>query len=926
MSSDTDYSRRGVVEKQHAIKSVPKRLASKLWIMIFRVFIIAIVLVGVVGVMGAFGAFKGMIDSAPEVHLDVLSDTGYSSTAYFTDGTVSQVFAGIEANRRYAEIEEIPILIQHCFVALEDERFYEHSGIDARGILRAAVSVVEEGGTFGFGASTITQQLLKNQVFSGGGEKNKIDKLTRKVQEQFLAVQLETVLTKDEILEYYLNFVNLGNGAYGVAKAAESYFGKDMSELTLSEASVLAPIVLSPTNRNPITHPDMNAERRQSCLDNMLEMGWCTKEQYDEAIADDVYTRIAAYNMEKKATSATTFSYFTDELVEQVCADMQEKLGYSYDQAQQQLYYGGLTIYTTQDREVQEIVDRYYTDEANFPEFGFSSSAGSCYELTYALSVYKADGTVTHYQRHHFIDYFKDFVDSNGLYYHEDGTKKGISELTLSPDDVYAKIDEFRNSLVDEAAGDKYVESKYLTPQPQSSFSIIDQKTGHVVAICGGRGAKTQSLTLNRASNTTRSVGSTFKVLASFLPALDSGGLTLASVQDDTQYFYPGTTKEVINWYSTGFRGLQSIRTGIYNSLNIVAVKTLEQIGASLGFEYLEKLGFSTLVKYAVNDDGTVYSDVNLAIALGGLTKGVTNVELCAAYASIANGGVYNKPMYYTKILDHDGNVLLTNETESTQVMKTSTAWLLTDAMHDTITKGTGSRLGFKNYEMHVAGKTGTASKNNDLWFVGYTPYYTAAVWTGFDNNFDQYNKTYQQEIWRKVMEEIHTTKQLPDADWEKPDSIVTAAICTKCGNLAVAGLCDQAEGGDCVKTEYFAKGTVPTQKCTCHVRVNICRTSGKTATENCPLSEVDSKVLLVKDEIFMYNSSKARGGTMELLDPPVICETWDTPYIYHPDDICDIHLPDGAYIDEEGNIVYPDGGGEPADNGAAEPDTGEGE
>ena len=481
--------------------------------------------------------------------------------------------------------------------------------------------------------------------------------------------------------------------------------------------------------------------------------------------------------------------------------------------------------------------------------------------------------------------------------------------------------------MVDEAAGDKYVESKYLTPQPQSSFSIIDQKTGHVVAICGGRGAKSGSLTLNRASNTTRSVGSTFKVLASFLPALDSGGLTLASVQDDTQYFYPGTTKEVINWYSTGFRGLQMIRTGIYNSLNIVAVKTLEQIGAPLGFEYLEKLGFSTLVKYEVADDGTVYSDVNLAIALGGLTKGVTNVELCAAYASIANGGVYNKPMYYTKILDHDGNVLLTNETESTQVMKTSTAWLLTDAMHDTITKGTGSRLGFKNYEMHVAGKTGTASKNNDLWFVGFTPYYTAAVWTGFDNNFDQYNKTYQQEIWRKVMEEIHTKKQLPDADWEKPDSIVTASICTKCGNLAVAGLCDQAEGGSCVQTEYFAKGTVPTQKCTCHVRVNICKTSGKTATENCPINEVESKVLLVKDEIFMYNSSKARGGVMELLDPPVICETWDTPYIYHADDVCTIHLPDGAYIDEEGNIVYGEGGNEtPGEGGEGGEPQGEGE
>ena len=919
-----DFSRQGVRDKQRSIKSVQKKLSSKLWIMAFRVLIIAVVLIGVVGVMAAYGAFKGMIDSTPTVKLDVLGDNGYSSTSYYSDGTVAQVFAGVQANRESVTIDEIPVLIQHCFVALEDERFYEHSGIDARGILRAAVSVIEDK-DLTFGASTITQQLLKNQVFSGGQEENKIDKVVRKVQEQYLAVQLESVLTKDEILEYYLNFVNLGNGTYGVAKASEGYFGKKMSELTLSEASVLAPIVLSPTYRNPITYPEDNAERRKSCLDNMLEMGWCTQEEYEEALADDVYTRIAAYNAEKKSTTATTFSYFSDELVEQIYTDLQEKLGYSYDQAQKLLYYGGLSIYTTQDRDIQRIADSYYQDESNFPAFGFSSSTGSCYELTYALSVYKADGSVIHYQRSHLIDYFKDYVDSNGLYYHEDGSKKGITELTLSPDDINEKIDEFRAAMVEE--DDKYIESKHLTPQPQSSFSIIEQSTGKVVAIVGGRGEKEGSLTLNRASNTTRSVGSTFKVLASFLPAIDAGGLTLASVQDDTQYFYPGTSKEVINWYSTGFRGLQSIRTGIYNSLNIVAVKTLEQIGAALGFEYLEKLGFSTLVKHEVAEDGTVYSDVNLSIALGGLTKGVTNVELCAAYASIANGGVYNKPIYYTKILDHDGNVLLSNETESTQVMKTSTAWLLTDAMQDTITKGTGSRLAFKEYKMPVAGKTGTASKNNDLWFVGFTPYYTAAVWTGFDNNFDQYNKTYQQEIWRKVMEDIHAYKQLEYVEWEKPDSIVSATICTKCGKLAVAGLCDQAEGGSCVKTEYFAKGTVPTTKCTCHVRVNVCKSSGKIATENCPLSEVESKVLLIKDEIFMKDSSLARRtGKVELLDPPVICETWDTPYIYHAEDVCTIHLPNGAYLDEEGNIVYGGDGGEPAEGGEDTPPAGEGE
>lgn len=895
-----DYSRQGVKDKQNNLKSVTKKMGSKFRIWILRIAIITVVAVAIVGVMGAYGAFKGLIDTSPDVELVTLEVSGFSSTSYYSDGTPAQLFFGAQANRVYVTIDEIPLLVQHCFVALEDERFYEHSGIDVRGILRAGVSIVHEGTGLSYGASTITQQLLKNTVFEGGNEQNNLDKIRRKVQEQFLAVELENVLSKDEILEYYLNFVNLGNGSYGVKTAAEGYFGKELSELTLSEAAVLAPIVLSPTYRNPINYPEDNAERRKACLDNMLEKGWCTKAEYDEAMADDVYTRIAAHALERKGRTIETFSYFTDELVEQVLNDLQERLGYTYEQAYNLLYYGGLSIYTTQDRKVQEIVDRYYNDESNFPKFGFTSSTGSCYELTYALSVYHPDGTVTHYQRSDLLKYFADYVDSEGLYYHENGSKKGISELLLSPDDIYAKIDEYRAAMVHE--GDQAVESKYLTPQPQSSFSVIDQSNGQVVAVYGGRGPKSGSLTLNRATNTTRSVGSTFKVLASFLPAIDAAGMTLASVQDDVQYFYPGTNKEVINWYTTGFRGIQSIRTGISSSLNIVAVKTLEDIGASLGFEYLEKLGFSTLVKYKVNNDGTVYSDVNLSIALGGLTDGVTNVELCAAYAAIANGGVYNKPVYYTKIVDHDGNVILTNKPSARQVMKTSTAWLLTDAMHDTTTVGTGTNLAFKDYKMPVAGKTGTATKNNDLWFVGFTPYYTAAVWTGYDNNFNQKDKSYQQYLWRKIMEEIHTSKQLEYAEFEKPDSIVQAQICTKCGKLAVAGLCDEAEGGSCVKTEYFAKGTVPTQKCTCHVRVDICKKSGKLAGSECPEKRIKSVVLLVKDE---YN--KINPSTMEEYDPAVVIETWDTPYIYHPDQYCDYHLPDGAYLDEDGNIVYAD-------------------
>ncbi len=874
-----DYSRRGVSDKQKSLKSTGKRMGSKLNIAVFRIAILVVVAVGIFGVMAGFGAFNAIIDSVPPVSILKLQVKGYSSTAYYADGTVSQIFAGAQSNRVYVTKDQIPEMVQRCFVAIEDERFYDHGGIDIRTILRSGYSAITSPDE-NVGGSTITQQLIKNMVFAGGQESNYIDKVMRKIQEQYLAIQVENVLTKDQIFEYYVNFLNFGNGAYGIETAAESYFGKKVDELTLSEAAVLAPIALSPTRQNPITHPEINAVRREKCLKKMYELGYCTKEECQEALADDVYTRIAARANEEKPIIGT-YSYFSDELVEQVVEDFQTKLGYTYDEAQEMLYSGGISIYTTQDPQIQAIMDSYYQDESNFPTFGFSSSAGSCYELTYAISVYHEDGTVTHYQRKDFLDYFADYVDSDGLYYHEDGGRKGINELFLSKDDVEAKIEEFRNTVVGE--NDTYYETKEMVPQPQSSMTIIEQSTGNVVAVYGGRGEKKVSRTLNRATNTTRAVGSTFKVLASFLPAIDAGGLTLASVQDDSPYFYPGGTKEVFNWYSTGFRGLQSIRTGISNSLNVVAVKTLEQIGAPLGFSYLEKLGFSTLVKSKV-ENGKVFSDVNLAIALGGLTDGVTNLELTAAYAAIANSGVYIKPRFYTKILDHDGNVLIDNTPQSTQVMKTSSAWLITDALHDTTTVGTGSRLRFRDYKMPVAGKTGTASKNNDLWFAGFTPYYTCAVWTGYDNNFNQKNKSYQQDLWRNIMEDVHRAKQLEYKEWEMPDSIVKATICTKCGNLAVMGLCDEAQGGSCVKSEYFAKGTVPTQKCTCHVRVTLCKSSNKVPNPDCPEKKKISVVLLVKNEDYSkYDGYPRYSGGCNV-------STWDTPYIYHPEEICDKH------------------------------------
>ncbi|MBR6537187.1 MAG: transglycosylase domain-containing protein [Lachnospiraceae bacterium] len=859
-----NFSKDETNKKIRNLKTRSKRFSSKLNVTAFRLFLLGVVFVVAVGVAAVAGIVKGLSATVPSIDLINVVPSGYASNTYFRDGTHAEILAGVEANRDYVEIVELPEYIKFAFVAMEDERFYEHDGIDMRGIMRALVSNLSTK-SLDFGASTITQQLLKNQVFGGGNEDNPIVKLSRKIQEQFLAVELESRLSKDTILEYYINTVNYGNTAYGLQTAAKVYFSKDAKDLTLSEVTVLAAIPYSPTFQNPIHYPEDNKERRDKCLELMLKNGLCTQKEYDEAMADDPYSRIQMVAQEKTETSY--YSYFTDAVIDSVINDLVERKGYTQAQATSMVYTGGLSIYTTQDRQIQDICDEVYTDESMFPAFGTGSKEGSLYELNYALSVQKPDGTAVHYQLSDLISYFDGFKKDSKVVVQ---LNQGVYQLLCASDeDMTAYLDEFYAAHVTEAneetgePGDLVLgERRTFTPQPQSSFCIMDQSTGQIIALVGGRGEKTGSRTLNRATTTTRAVGSTFKVLASFLPAIDSAGMTLATPIDDTPYYYPNSQKEVINWWAKGkqeffngpFYGLNTIRRGISYSMNVVAVKTMERVTPQISFNYLKKLGFSTLVDSRYDEStGQTFSDINLSLALGGLTDGVTNLELTAAYATIANNGIYNKPYLYTKVLDHEGRVILSNEPQSSQVIKTSTSYLLTSAMQDTVSGGTGvgtgSRLRFKEYKMPVAGKTGTASNNNDLWFCGYTPYYTASIWSGFDNNFSQINQSYQQDMWRTIMERIHAEKQLPYKEFTIPDSVVTAKICTKSGKLAVDGVCDHAEGGSTVRTEYFAKGTVPLEKCDVHIKASVCWLTEKLAGPNCPAEDVVEKVLLVKTE-----------------------------------------------------------------------------
>lgn len=806
-----NYSKKGIKERQKSLHASSHKWSKKLLLAVMNLMVLGILAIGVIGASAGIGVFKGIIDTAPSIENIDVTPTGFSTFVYDLEGNQIGKLIAQDSNRIPVAKDMIPENLAHAFVSIEDERFYEHNGIDIKGIIRAAYVGVSNGFRFTEGASTITQQLLKNNVFTNWTKEDGfMDKIKRKIQEQYLAIELTKTMSKDDVLVNYMNTINLGQNTLGVQAASLRYFNKSVNTLTLSECAVIAGITQNPSKFNPISHPDNNAQRREKVLNNMLEQGYITQTEYDEAMADDVYSRIQIVNAEVEEDSVNT--YFVDALTDDIMEDLMATGNYTETQAYTLLYSGGLKIYATQDPHVQEICDEAFSNEENYPE-------GTRWQLGYELTTQDSNGNFENYSTEMYRQYFKEMDSSFNLLY-------------SSQEAAYDAIEQYKAAVM-EPGEEVYGENITLTPQPQVSIVIEDQSTGYVVAMVGGRGQKEASRTLNRATDSKRQPGSTFKIVAVYAPALDSAGLTLATVMNDAPFNY-ANGRPVNNWWGSEYRGLNSLRTGIAQSMNIIAVKTLTQITPQLGFDYLKNFGFTTLVEreeITVGGKTQVFSDIQQSLALGGITKGVTNEELTAAYASIANGGTYIKPKLYTKVLDHDGNVILDNTApQSRQVIKETTAWLLTDAMVDVVTSGTGASVNFGN--MAIAGKTGTTSDYNDVWFSGYTPYYTASVWTGYDNNAKLQKgngeRNLAKKLWRAVMSKVH--EDLPSQSFQVPSGIVTATVCSQSGKLPIPGLCDGT-----LKTEYFAEGTVPTESCDVHYQGMVCPYSNLPACDTCP-------------------------------------------------------------------------------------------
>lgn len=668
--------------------------------------IMMFILVGIfAGIGAAIALIIGIATDTPSIDLNDYTIKNISTVFYDKDGDEIDTAHGGE-NRTLAALTDIPNYLVDAFISIEDERFEEHNGIDIKRTVGAIFSWVKTGGKGTYGGSTITQQLVKNMTNDRASDG--IEGVYRKIREWGRALMLERELSKDQIMELYLNTICFGNSTYGVKEAANLYFSKNPEELNLAECALLAGIPNRPTLYDPFTNLDNAKSRQKVILKKMLELKKITESEYNLALDQEIVIKKGS------STGTSAHSYFIDAVIEDVIADLKDKKNMSDTAAANLIYGGGLKIYTTQDSSVQDAID-----------------------------------------------------------------------------DVYIKNE-----------AETFAAFKNLKEQPESAMLILDYKTGHIVGMAGGRGEKTGKREFNRATQAKRQPGSTIKPLAVYGPAIEDGKITAATIISDSPLTVniPGSKPwSPTNWYGY-YYGNITVRHAIEQSMNVPAVRVLQMIGLDRSYNALVSEGITTLNKK---------TDKNYApLSLGGLTNGITLKEWTAAYGMIANAGLYVKPVTYTKVEDSNGTIILQNKREEKRVFSSGTAYVLTDIMKGVVTKGTARSAKLSNSV--VAGKTGSTSDTKDKWFVGYTPYYAASVWVGYDEQKTiSVGGEISKQIFKKVMEVVH--KDLPSIDFEVPDDAKHVAICTTSNALATSSC------GSNVKNEWYVSGTEPTAYCSYH-------------------------------------------------------------------------------------------------------------
>ena len=742
-SKKTKKNKKVEDSKKKDKKQKKKHSKLKKFIIAFIIIIILLCLIGA-GVFAAifFGDTWNMTEDDLVIKMQ-------NSITYDSEGNVLHEIRG-EENRKIIPLSEMGEYIPKAYVAIEDERFYKHSGIDIYRTAGAIFTYITNGGSSSFGGSTITQQLVKNLMDDDE------DTIERKIREWSRAYKVEQMLSKTQILELYLNEIFVGgSNIHGVESGAKYYFNKSAKDLSLAEAAFMAGINDSPNYYNPFGEEDKTEiinDKTKLVLGKMLEVKdedgntFITEEEYAEAVAEvDNGLKFE----QGKFSTQSDLSFLEVDAIDQVVEDLMEEYDIDRKAAEDRVYNNGYRIYTTQDSDIQERMEEEYLKDK----------------------------------------YIKDATDEDA----EEGAHS------------------------------------------QSGMVIIDHTNGQVVAEVGGLGDDSPTYGTNRATsmiNGGRQTGSSMKPLAAIAPGLEQGVITAATVYDDSPTEFGGQSYG----NSTGYPGLITVREAIERSSNIVNMKVLSNVGVSNAVEFLNEIG---MPQY--ND-----ADKSITLAIGGSTHGSTPLQMAAAYAMIANGGEYIEPTFYTKVEDANGNVILEAEQETKRVMSEGNAYILTSILESPVTGSAGSGHATASMcaisGMDVAAKTGTTTSYKDRWLCGFTPYYAAATWFGYDQPevISFYNRGMDNPamyIWDAVMTDIH--EDLESASFDKPNNIVKATICLDSGRAAT---------DECTRTytEEFVSGTVP-GKCDGHKKVEICSETGKLATEYCP--ETKTKTYLSTPE-----------------------------------------------------------------------------
>lgn len=703
------------------------------------IFFAILAVIGVAIVIGIFSSSKY------KVSREQLIIKNFNSKVVDSEGNVIATVRGDE-NRKWVSIEDMPEYLPKMFVALEDERYYAHKGIDIKRTVGATVGFVLGKGSSSYGGSTITQQLVKNTF--NDKEDSGLAGVERKIREMARAYNVEKVLSKNEILELYLNKILMGGTYYGVGTAAEYYFSKNVKDLSVAECAYLVAINPAPNAYEPFSTEEKEIERIKNKTKVVLAkfkeeakgLGYDLTEEAYNAAVEEVEAGIA-FKEGTVITGATAYSYHTAAAIEQAKEQLMEEQGLNEKTATLAIENNGYTIYSTQITSIQKTME---------------------------------------------AEYAKDKYIVKGREKKKDGT------------------------LLNEG-------------HTQSAMVIIEPTTGYVVGCMGGLGTDSNPSGINRATTSTKHPGSSIKPIVAVAPALETGTVTAATVFDDSATTFKGNYNP---HNSGGYNGLLTVRHGIEHSSNIVNIKILTLLGPNKGAEFLRNMNFTGL-----RDE-----DIGSSLALGAVS--VTPLQMGAAYAMVANDGVYIEPTFYTKVEDSDGNVVLEAKQETKRMMSTENAYILKEILTAPVTGAGGTATTCWIKGMEVGAKTGSTDEYKDRWLCGITPYYAAACWFGFDNQeTPKFSGNGAAKLWGEIMRSVHSG--LASKRFTKPAGVVTARICLDSGRVATES-CTRTE------VEYFVKGTVP-GACEGHTKLKICKETGKIANEYC--KDVEEKTFLVKPE-----------------------------------------------------------------------------